>query len=223
MGVNIVTIEDPVEYRLPRINQMQTHTQIGLTFANGLRTILRQDPDIVMIGEIRDSESASIAVQAALTGHLVLSTVHTNDAAGAVTRLIHMGVEPFLIASSLLMTQAQRIYRRLCPLCKRRRPMPRNILRSNNMDPMAFTDTVFYAPSGCRQCGGIGYSGREAIMEILPVDDDIRELILHRAAAAAIRHKAVLGGMRTLRDQGLLRVRNGDTSIEEIVRVTRET
>lgn len=220
--VNIVTVEDPVEYQLPRVNQVQTNSAIGLTFANGLRSILRQDPDVVMIGEIRDHETATIAVQAALTGHLVLSTLHTNDAAGAVARLVHMGVEPFLIASSLALSQAQRIYRRLCPACKRQREIPWDVLQQNSIDCDLFRSVKLYKPYGCLHCNHIGYSGREAAMEILEVDDEIRGQILSGATAAKIRETAVGKGMLTLREAGLRRVRKGITSIEEILRVTTQ-
>jgi type II secretory ATPase GspE/PulE/Tfp pilus assembly ATPase PilB-like protein len=218
--VNIVTIEDPVEYQIHRVNQIQTHPEIGMTFAAGLRSILRQDPDVVLVGEIRDHETASIAIQAAMTGHLVLSTLHTNDAAGAVTRLVHMGIEPFLIASSLLLAQAQRIYRKLCPACRRKRALPTDILRGHGIDPGIFHDMTLFGPFGCPQCRNIGYRGRAAIMELLPVDEEVRELILRRASAGAMRSYAVGHGMMSLRDAGFLRVRKGDTSIEEILRVT---
>ncbi|MBN1676383.1 MAG: Flp pilus assembly complex ATPase component TadA [Kiritimatiellae bacterium] len=222
-SVNIVTVEDPVEYQLPRITQIQIKPDIGLTFASGLRSILRQDPDIVMVGEIRDRETAGIAVEAAMTGHLVMSTLHTNDSPGAVVRLLHMGIEPFLIASSLLLAQAQRIYRKLCPICKRRRDVPMEILQTHDIDPSMFGDVTFYRPEGCAQCGNIGYRGREAIMEILPVDEEMRELILRQCSALEVRRRAVANGMLTLREVGLLRVKRGGTSIEEILRVTAHT
>ena len=223
LTVNIVTVEDPVEYQLPRVNQIQARPELGLTFAAGLRAILRQDPDIVMVGEIRDRETATIAVEAAMTGHLVLSTLHTNDAAGAVVRLLHMGVEPFLIASSLLLAQAQRIFRILCPVCKRRRMVPNDVLRMHDIDPALFEDAAFYRPNGCGRCANIGFSGRSAIMEILPVDEEIRELILSQTNALQIRRRAIAKGMLTLRDVGLMRVRRGVTTIEEILRVTAQT
>jgi len=218
--VNIITVEDPVEYQLPGINQVQTHAEVGLTFASGLRSILRQDPDIVMIGEIRDGETASIAVQAALTGHLVLSTLHTNNAAGAVARLLYMGIEAFLLASSLIMTQAQRLYRKLCPACKKPREMPVEILRMNKIDPEIFGDATLYDASGCPKCNNVGYKGRGALMEILLVDEGIREIMLKDASAGAIADLAVKNGMMTLRDVGLSRVKDGLTSIEEILMVT---
>lgn len=218
--VNIITVEDPVEYQLPGINQVQTHAEVGLTFAAGLRSILRQDPDIIMVGEIRDSETASMAVQAALTGHLVLSTLHTNDAAGAVARLLYMGIESFLLASSLIMTQAQRLFRKLCPACKKKRELPMEILRMNRIDPAIFEGCDLYEAAGCPKCLNTGYKGRGAVMEILMVDEKIRELMLTNASAGAIREQAIKNGMRTLRDVGLDRVKKGITSLEEVLMVT---
>ena len=220
MDVNIVTVEDPVEYQLGGVNQVQAHSEIGLTFAAGLRSILRQDPDIVMVGEIRDVETATIAVQAALTGHLVLSTLHTNDAAGAVARLVNMGIEPFLLTSSLLMTQAQRLYRRLCPACRRRRTFPEDLLRANRLDPDVFRGVTFFESAGCPKCANLGYRGRAALMEILMIDDTVREQILKDANAVRIREIAVAGGMKTLRDVGMDKVRDGITTIEEVLRAT---
>jgi type IV pilus assembly protein PilB len=218
--VNIITVEDPVEYQLMGINQVQTHSEVGLTFAAGLRSILRQDPDIVMVGEIRDGETASIAVQAALTGHLVLSTLHTNDAAGAIARLLFMGVEPFLLASSLIMTQAQRLFRKLCTVCKQPIQIPLETLRANHMDPELFKDMQFFGPRGCPKCGNSGYRGRGSIMEILLLNDAIKDMILKHANAGTIRDVAVKNGMLTLRDMGLFRVREGVTTLEEVLRVT---
>lgn len=218
--VNIITVEDPVEYQLGGINQVQTKAEVGLTFASGLRSILRQDPDIVMIGEIRDNETASIAVQAALTGHLVLSTLHTNDAAGAIARMAYMGIEPFLLSSSLVMTQAQRLYRKLCPFCKQAIEIPEKTLRFNHLDPDEFRDTTFFAAKGCPKCSGLGYKGRGALMEILLVTDEMKAKILETAEASALREVAVRNGMKTLRATGLSRVRDGLTTIDEILRVT---
>ncbi len=218
--VNIITVEDPVEYQLPGINQVQTHAEVGLTFASGLRSILRQDPDIVMVGEIRDAETATIAVQAALTGHLVLSTLHTNDAAGAVARMVNMGIEPFLLASSLLMTQAQRLYRKLCPVCRTPIEMPAELLRLNRIDPAEFEGTVFYKARGCPKCNNLGYKGRAALMEILLADDAVRAQMVKDADAGKIRAIAVEAGMKTLREIGLQKVREGVTTLEEILRVT---
>ena len=218
--VNIITVEDPVEYQLGGINQVQAKPEVGLTFASGLRSILRQDPDVVMIGEIRDNETASIAVQAALTGHLVLSTLHTNDAAGAIARMAYMGIEPFLLSSSLVMTQAQRLYRKLCPFCKQSVEIPEKTLRFNHLDPDQFKDTVFFNAKGCPKCGGLGYKGRGALMEILLLSEEIKAKILETAEASALREVAVRNGMKTLRETGLIKVREGLTTIDEILRVT---
>jgi len=220
--VNIITVEDPVEYQLGGINQVQTRAEVGLTFAAGLRSILRQDPDIVMVGEIRDGETASIAVQAALTGHLVLSTLHTNDAAGAIARMAYMGIEPFMLSSSLVMTQAQRLYRKLCPFCKKEIDLPIETLRLNHLDPELFEDSTLFAANGCPKCSGVGYKGRGALMEILLLDDDIKATILKTSEATAIREIAVEKGMATLRDVGLQKVRDGITTVDEIIRVTGE-
>ena len=218
--VNIITVEDPVEYQLHGINQVQTHAEVGLTFAAGLRSILRQDPDIVMVGEIRDGETAAIAVQAALTGHLVLSTLHTNDAAGAVARLLYMGIEAFLLASSLIMTQAQRLYRKVCPACRRERDVPMEILKLNHVDPAIFEGVTLYEARGCPKCFNTGYKGRGALMEILLVDEKVRALMLKDCSASAIRDQAVENGMMTLRAVGLQKVKDGLTSIEEILMTT---
>ena len=219
-GVNIITTEDPVEYQLYGVNQVAVNADIGLSFAAALRSILRQDPDIVMVGEIRDGETAGIAVKAALTGHLVLSTLHTNDAAGAINRLGNMGVEPFLLASSVLMTQAQRLFRKLCPACRKKRELPEEVMRMNHIDPAMFEVAVTYELSGCPKCNGIGYRGRAALMEILVCDDEIRELIMKETAANDLAEAASRAGMLTLRDVGLKRVQDGTSSLEEILRVT---
>lgn len=218
--VNIITVEDPVEYQLAGINQVQTHAEVGLTFANGLRSILRQDPDIVMVGEIRDRETAEIAVQAALTGHLVLSTLHTNDAAGAVARMVNMGIEPFLLASSLLLAQAQRLYRKLCVACREPVEISPDLLRQHRLDPAMFEGATLYQARGCPQCNNLGYKGRAALMELLLVTDAIRTQMLRDADANKIRALAIQEGMRTLRDVGLQKVRDGITTLEEILRVT---
>ncbi|MEI6891701.1 MAG: ATPase, T2SS/T4P/T4SS family [Pontiella sp.] len=222
VGTNIITTENPVEYQLEGINQVQINSKVGLTFAAALRSILRQDPDVVMVGEIRDAETATIAVEAALTGHLVLSTLHTNDAAGAIARLIDMGVEPFMLSSSLLLTQAQRLYRKLCPVCKKETDFPKEILERSRIDPNLMDGVQFYEKNGCPKCNGIGYKGRGGVMEILLVDDVIRRTILNNNEADAIKRIAIENGMRTLREAGLDRVREGLTSIEEILRVTSE-
>ncbi|MFH0878874.1 MAG: ATPase, T2SS/T4P/T4SS family [Lentisphaerota bacterium] len=217
MDVNIITVEDPVEYQLGGINQVQTHSEVGLTFATGLRSILRQDPDIVMVGEIRDTETAAIAVQAALTGHLVLSTLHTNDAAGAIARLLYMGIEAFLLSSSLIMTQAQRLYRKLCPACKKPRDVPVEILRLNKIDPKLMEGGTLFEAHGCPKCGNTGYKSRGALMEILMIEENVKELILKESSSGAVRDVAVKNGMLTLRDVGLLRAKEGLTSVEEIL------
>ncbi len=222
-GVNITTVEDPVEYQLHNINQIQTHADVGLTFAAGLRSILRQDPDIVMIGEIRDHETASIAVQAALTGHLVLSTLHCNDAPGAIARMAYMGIEPFLLSSSVLMTQAQRLFRRLCPFCKKEMQVSEEILTENHIALDEFSsDDAIYTAVGCPKCNGAGYKGRGAIMEILLLNDKIKRTILETSEATVIRDVAVEEGMQTLRSTGFDKVRAGETSVEEILRITSE-
>ena len=222
VGTNIITTENPVEYQLHGINQVQINPAVGLTFASALRSILRQDPDVVMVGEIRDAETATIAVEAALTGHMVLSTLHTNDAAGAIARLTDMGIEPFMLSSSVLLTQAQRLYRKLCPVCKKEIDIPLEILKRNRIDPSLLEGTQFYQTAGCPKCNGIGYKGRGALMEILLVNDAIRRTILSNPEADAIAQIAIENGMRTLRDAGLQRIREGLTSIEEIMRVTSE-
>ncbi|MDN5331989.1 MAG: type pilus assembly protein PilB [Tepidanaerobacteraceae bacterium] len=214
---NIITIEDPVEYLLPGINQVRVNPKAGLDFARGLRAILRQDPDIIMVGEIRDRETADIAVRAATTGHLVFSTLHTNDAAGAVTRLLDMGIEPFLVNSSLLGVVAQRLVRLVCPQCREpHEPKPGDI-------EYEFTDEerkIFYRGKGCRQCNYTGYQGRTAIHEILVMTDDIRHLVSQKVHVSKIREAAIAGGMVTLRDDGLSKAAKGLTTVQEVLRVT---
>jgi general secretion pathway protein E len=215
----IITIEDPVEYQLFGVNQIHVKPQIGLTFANGLRSIVRQDPDVIMVGEIRDAETAEIAIQAALTGHLVFSTLHTNDAAGAVSRLLEMGVEDYLLASSLLGVLAQRLVRRICTHCKRPAEVGAEVLRAL---ADGHGEARVYEGRGCEECANTGYRGRSGIYEFLPVTEAIKQLILKRASADGIREAAVHEGMRTLREDGWRTVRNGITSVAEIVRVTQE-
>ncbi len=220
-ALNILTVEDPIEYRLEGISQVQVNPKIDLTFASGLRSFLRHDPDVIMVGEIRDVETAEIAIQASLTGHLVLSTVHTNDAAGAITRLVDMGVQPFLVASSLLALLAQRLVRVVCPDCREPyRPTPEE-LRQLGISPDAVTTSVFRA-RGCKKCLDTGYRGRSGIYELLPVDEEIRALTLKNADSNAIRKAAVERGMRTLRDDGAEKVLAGITTIEEVMRVTQQ-
>ena len=218
--VNIVTAEDPVEYQLPGVNQVHVNQQIGLTFASVLRSVLRQDPDIVLVGEIRDGETADIAVKAALTGHLVLSTLHTNDASGVIARLIDMGVPPFLLASSLILAQAQRLFRKLCTVCKRPCEPNPEILAANHIDPALFQGASLFEPAGCAKCNGIGYKGRGAVMEVLPVTDTIRGAIVKNAPSSTIRELAVQEGMVTLKEAGLRKVINGITSLAAALEVT---
>ncbi len=220
VNVNIVTTEDPVEYQLQGINQVQINEDVGLTFASALRAILRQDPDIVMVGEIRDQETAAIAVKAALTGHLVLSTLHTNDAAGAITRMRDMGIEAFLLASSIIMAQAQRLYKKLCVVCKKPAEISENFLRINNIDPAVLAGSEIYAPVGCSKCANTGFRGRSSLMEVLIINDEMRQLILANANAGALTEKAIAAGMQTLRMVGLDKVKQGISSLEEILSVT---
>ena len=217
---NILTIEDPVEYQIDGIGQMQVNPKIDFTFASGLRASLRQDPDVILVGEIRDRETAEIAVQASLTGHLVFSTLHTNDAASAFTRLIDMGVEPFLIASSVLAVIAQRLVRKVCPVCRRPYEPTEGELRALGIEKRMPQD-VFYKAVGCDECLGTGYSGRIAIYEILVVDEVIRELIMKRADASTIKRVAMERGMHTLRQDGIRKFRKGITTAEEVMRVTQ--
>ncbi|MDD4101304.1 MAG: ATPase, T2SS/T4P/T4SS family [Kiritimatiellae bacterium] len=218
--VNIVTAEDPVEYQLQGVNQVHVNQQTGLTFASVLRSVLRQDPDIVLVGEIRDGETADIAVKAALTGHLVLSTLHTNDASGVIARLIDMNVPPFLIASSLILAQAQRLFRKLCPFCKKPMEVDPDVLSANHIEPTFFADSAIFAPGSCPKCNGIGYKGRGAVMEVLPVSDAIREATVKGATSAVLREIAVKEGMVTLKEAGLLKVKNGITSLHAALEVT---
>jgi type IV pilus assembly protein PilB len=233
--VNIVTCEDPVEYQLTGITQVQVNAHVGLTFAAALRSILRQDPDIVLVGEIRDGETAEIAVKAALTGHLVLSTLHTNDAAGAIARLVDMGIPPFLLSSSLVLSQAQRLYRKLCVACRQEVALPVDVLAANRIDPNLFLreseagqdDAVrktgymsIYKAVGCPKCNGTGYKGRGAIMEVLPVEEELKEMIMKGASSTDIRNKACSKGMITLKECGLRKVKEGVTSLEAALEMT---
>jgi type II secretory ATPase GspE/PulE/Tfp pilus assembly ATPase PilB-like protein len=216
--VNIVTVEDPVEYQLEGISQVQVKPEIGLTFATALRSILRQDPDIIMIGEIRDSETANIAIHSALTGHLVFSTLHTNDSAGAITRLIDMGIEPFLVSSSVIGVVAQRLVRKVCPYCSEEVKPTDEELRELGIEDYRGT---IRRGRGCEQCFGTGYLGRTAIYEILVVDKEIRKEVLRSSDSDAIKEVAVSKGMRTLRMDGALKVIKGITTPEEVLRVTK--
>jgi type IV pilus assembly protein PilB len=214
---NIITIEDPVEYEIAGITQIQVNTKAGLLFETGLRAMVRADPDIIMVGEIRDRETAKIAIEAALTGHLVLSTLHTNDAATSITRLIEMGVEPFLVASAIDCVVAQRLVRTLCQSCKRRVILPMATLREYGY--AASFDVEGYEPVGCKNCGGSGYRGRTGIYEVMTVSPEIRTLALERRSAAEMLDLAVSQGMRRLRDDGLEKVKQGRTSVSEVARV----
>jgi type IV pilus assembly protein PilB len=215
---NIITIEDPVEYQLDGITQVQVNAKAGLHFHTGLRSMMRADPDIIMVGEIRDRETAQIAIESALTGHLVLSTLHTNDAASAITRLVEMGIEPFLVASAIDCVVAQRLARKLCQHCKERQIITSDVLRANGIRSQF--DMEAYAAKGCPRCGMSGYKGRVGLYEVMTVSDEIRKLALARAAAPDISEVAVRQGMRLLRDDGLEKVRLGMTSIAEVTRVT---
>lgn len=217
----IITIEEPVEYELKGINQIAVRSDIGLTFAMGLRHILRQDPNVIMVGEIRDLETAEIAIRAALTGHLVFSTLHTNDAPSAFTRLIDMGIEPFLVASSVEAVLAQRLVRTICEKCKTEQKVEPAYLKRIGFPPDEIHTAKFYKGAGCELCRQFGYQGRMGIYELLFMDEDIRSLILNRAASTSIAQKALEHGMRTLRDDGWIKVKAGKTTIEEVLRVTQ--
>ena len=215
---NIITIEDPVEYQIPGITQVQVNNKAGLTFAAGLRSMMRADPDILMVGEIRDPETAQIAIEGALTGHMVLSTLHTNDAPSAITRLVEMGIEPFLVASAIDCVVAQRLARTLCAHCKKRTLIPAEVLRDHGF-PAEFPIEA-YEPAGCVRCGGMGYRGRIGLYEVMVMTEEIRALTLQRSSADQLGAAAVRGGMRRLREDGLDKVKHGLTSVAEIARVT---
>ena len=220
---NIITIEDPIEYQLHGVGQIQVNPKIELTFATGLRSILRQDPDVIMVGEIRDLETAEIAIQAALTGHLVFSTLHTNDSFGAMTRLLDMGIEPFLVSSSVVGIMAQRLVRRVCTLCREPYLPTREELEELSISPqLMMGKEVFKQGPGCNECKRTGYRGRTGIHELLVVDDEIRTLVMKSADASSIRRAATARGMTTLREDGAEKVLAGMTTIEEILRVTQE-
>ncbi|MGD0141562.1 MAG: GspE/PulE family protein [Rhizomicrobium sp.] len=219
----ILTIEDPIEYRLAGINQTQVKPQIGLDFAAALRSFLRQDPDVMMVGEIRDLETAQVAIQSALTGHMILSTLHTNTAASSVTRLLDMGVEPFLITSTLNAVLAQRLVRRLCPQCRTTAVLSREAIASLGLDATTMNGMQFYKPQGCDACGNTGFRGRIALFELLEMDEEISRLILLRAEAREVQRAAVDAGMRLMLADGIAKAQAGLTTVEEILRVTRET
>ncbi|HEX2770129.1 MAG TPA: ATPase, T2SS/T4P/T4SS family, partial [Geobacteraceae bacterium] len=212
---NIITIEDPIEYQIKGIGQIQVNPKIELTFAAGLRSILRQDPDIIMVGEIRDSETAEIAMQASLTGHLVLSTLHTNDAATAVTRLTDMGVEPFMVASTLSAVLAQRLVRVICPHC-------REAYEPERAYSGVILPELLYRGRGCDKCFNLGSMGRTGIYELLLIDSELCSMIIRQVPAGVIKEYAVSRGMRTLREDGLAKAAAGVTTIEEVLRVTQE-
>jgi type IV pilus assembly protein PilB len=217
---NIVTVEDPVEFQIPGINQVPTKKDIGLTFANALRSILRQDPDIIMIGEIRDTETAEIAIEAALTGHQVLSTMHCNDAPGAIARLDDMGIAPFLISSSVILSCAQRLMRRICSHCKEPVTYPDKMFLDLGIEPAVFSGVQLYRGRGCDRCKNSGYAGRMAIIEAMNINDQIRKLIIARASTREMGKVAVNNGMKTLRMVGLDRAREGISTLEQVLVIT---
>jgi len=217
---NIVTVEDPVEFQIPGINQVPTKKEIGLTFASALRSILRQDPDIVMIGEIRDTETAEIAIEAALTGHQVLSTMHCNDAPGAIARLDDMGIAPFLISSSVILACAQRLMRRICSHCKEPVTYPALMYEDLGIDPTMFEGVQLFRGRGCDRCKNSGYAGRLAIIEVMTISDQIRKLIIARSSTREMAKLAINQGMRTLRMVGLDRAREGVSTLEQVLLTT---
>lgn len=219
-STNINTAEDPIEFNIKGINQAQINEDIGLTFAAALRAFLRQDPDVIMVGEIRDYETAEIAIKASLTGHLVLSTLHTNDAPGTINRLLNMGVEPFLVASSLSIIIAQRLARRICLHCKEQIYLDPELLVSAGMRGIDAAHSSVFRGTGCSKCAGTGYKGRIALYETMTISDSLRELVLHGASSAELKRQAIQEGMTTLRSSGLNRLREGLTTLEEVVRVT---
>ena len=218
---NIITVEDPIEYLLPGISQIQVSDKKGLTFARGLRSIVRQDPDIIMVGEIRDLETARIAIQASLTGHLVLSTLHTNDSAGAVTRLLDLGVEPYLAASSLIGVVAQRLVRLVCPHCRRPVEAPREELQELDIDAAQSGNVQFYTGAGCDECMNTGFKGRTGIYEVLPIGEEVKNQIVDHASATEIKKAAMQRGLVTLRMEGRQKVLDGLTTADEVIRVTQ--
>jgi type IV pilus assembly protein PilB len=216
---NIITCEDPVEFQIQGLNQVQIHADVGLTFGAALRSILRQDPDVILVGELRDQETAHIAIEAALTGHLVLGTLHTNNAPQAVTRLVDMGIEPFMLGSCLILAQAQRLYRRLCSACKKVTEISHSVLEANHVPVDYFDGYKIYGAKGCPRCSA-GYKGRGAAMEVLLVTDDVRDAILRGANSSELFEMGKRGGMKTLKESGLQRVREGITSLEAALEVT---
>jgi type IV pilus assembly protein PilB len=219
---NIMTAEDPVEYNFMGINQVQMHEDIGLTFASSLRSFLRQDPDIIMVGEIRDFETAQIAIQAALTGHLVLSTVHTNDAPGTISRLIDMGIEPFLISSSVILILAQRLIRKICSECREQIKVHPQLLIDLGVSPDEAKNFNVYKGKGCAICSGTGYKGRVGLYEVMTMKEEVKELVLSRSSTSEIKKEAIRLGMKTLRQSGIHKVKEGLTTIEEVLRATMD-
>jgi type IV pilus assembly protein PilB len=217
---NISTAEDPVEFNLPGINQVQMHDEIGLNFAASLRSFLRQDPDIIMVGEIRDFETAEIAVKAALTGHLVLSTLHTNDAPSTINRLLNMGIEPFLVASSVNLVGAQRLCRKVCSECKEEVKVPPQALIDAGMSPEVANKATVFHGKGCSTCSETGYKGRIAVYEVMPVGEELREFILNGASTVEIKREAMRLGMKSMRKSALSKLEEGVTTMEEVLRVT---
>jgi type II secretory ATPase GspE/PulE/Tfp pilus assembly ATPase PilB-like protein len=223
--VSIVTIEDPIEYSVGSIEQIQVNARVGLTFANGLRSILRQDPDIIMVGEIRDAETAGIAVNTALTGHLLLSTLHTNDAATTLPRLLDMGIDAYLVSTTINIAIGQRLVRRICSSCKMSRSITKSeVLALSSVKlalPLEEGDSI-YKGMGCDACAGSGYKGRVSVNEVLVADADVREAILRKASAAELRKIAIKNGMTSMLEDGFQKVRQGDTTVEEVLRVIHE-
>jgi type IV pilus assembly protein PilB len=220
IDVNIMTAEDPVEFYIPGINQVQIKEEIGLTFANALRSFLRQDPDIMLVGEIRDYETIDMAIKAALTGHLVFSTIHTNDAPSTIARMINMNVEPFLIADSVVLIVAQRLVRRLCQKCCEPHDLPKRALLDMGFGENETDDLHIFKAHGCEACNNTGYKGRTALFEVMKITDEIKEMILNRATSREIKRKAIENGMLTLRHSGLIKIKKGVTSVEEVLRET---
>ncbi|MBP5779484.1 MAG: Flp pilus assembly complex ATPase component TadA, partial [Campylobacter sp.] len=216
----IITVEDPVEYQVNLIQQVHVNEKAGLTFAAALRSILRQDPDIIMIGEIRDQETLRIAIQAALTGHLVFSTLHTNDAISAIPRIVDMGIESYLISGALIAVEAQRLVRKLCPKCKQPTNLPKSML--DTLAPYLPEKYTFYKPVGCDECAGTGYAGREMISEILPISDSMQSLIANGASKDEMKELALKEGFIDMFHDGVIRAARGATSIEEIYRVAKQ-
>ena len=208
-----------MEYQLPRVNQVQVNPKAGLSFAGGLRAFLRQDPDIIMVGEIRDKETAEVAIQASLTGHLVLSTIHTNDAPSSMSRLTQMGIEPFLVSSSMLGVLAQRLARTICPHCEEAYKPPKEALHRLALQPGEGEEVVFYRGEGCNRCQGTGYKGRTGLFELMTMTEAMKESVRKGASAPEIRQQAVAEGMRTLSEDGVLKVLEGQTTVDELLRV----